>query len=93
MSQTGLRLGSDWARLLSFRRGSHAASKQIRLPGGVRINHDGYQVRYLGPDGERHSKTFTHLEDAKYWHAVDCGPQQSVRGRRSAEALVEESLR
>lgn len=31
----------------------------------------GFQVRYLGPDGKRHSKTFTHVEDAKYWQAAE----------------------
>ncbi len=47
-----------------------ATGRQIRLPSGVRINNGAYQVRYIGPDGKRHSKTFTHLEDAKYWQGV-----------------------
>ena len=48
-----------------------AAGKQIRLPSGVRINSGAYQVSYIGPDGKRHSKSFSHLEDAKYWQAFE----------------------
>ncbi|MGO1489524.1 MAG: site-specific integrase [Arachnia sp.] len=73
-----------------------AAGRQIRLPSGVRINNGAYQVRYIGPDGKRYSKTFTHLEDAKYWHAVerrliDQGewtPPAVREGKQSAAALT-----
>ena len=71
------------------------SGRQIRLPSCVRINTGAYQVRYLGPDGKRHSKTFTHLEDAKYWHAferrmIDQGEwtPPAVRDRRQSAAAL-----
>lgn len=43
-----------------------------RLPPGILILPSGnYRVRYLGPDGKRYSKTFTHLQDAQYWQASE----------------------
>ena len=48
-----------------------AANRRVKLPSGVRIMGDSYQVRYIGPDGKRYSKSFSHLEDAKYWHAFE----------------------
>lgn len=43
--------------------------RRAKLPPGVRAMGSSYQARFLGSDGRRHSKTFTHLEDAKYWLA------------------------
>ncbi|NHB84954.1 hypothetical protein G7085_10960 [Tessaracoccus sp. HDW20] len=43
-----------------------------RLPPGILLLPSGnYRVRYLGPDGKRYSKTFTHLQDARYWQASE----------------------
>lgn len=67
MPGSGLRLGSPWAQLLSPSRGSHGS----RQADPVRINSGAYQVRYIGPDGKRYSKSFSHLEDAKYWQAFE----------------------
>lgn len=70
-------------------------ARRGRLPQGVRLQGTGYQVRYLGPDGKRYAKTFTHLEDAKYWQAterrlIDQGEWSppSVRQRRKNAAAL-----